>query len=110
MSAPIRYTRETIEEAWKGLNDSKVRSRGLRLSQTTLSEIIPHGLYCYTLLGHSDQVPIVIKTRPCLFLRGQSTDTFCLINPEENFRDSTYNMDSCKGCGINEDIREEELT
>lgn len=104
MPPPIRYTPESIADAWKGLNDSKIRSRGLRLSQTTLSEIIPHGLYCYTPLGVSDQVPPVIKTKPCLFLRGTSTDTICLINPETNFRESTYNMDSCKGCGVNEDV------
>lgn len=104
MPAPIRYTPDTIADAWKGLNDSTIRSRGLRLSPATLREIIPHGLYCYTLLGPCDPPAIGIKTKPCLFLRGERVDTICLINPEDTFRDSTYNMDSCKGCGINEDL------
>lgn len=104
MPAPIRYTPETIEEAWKGLNDSTIRSRGLRLSTQTLPDIIPHGLYCYTPLGPCDPPKIGIRTTPCFFVRGQNTDTICLINPEENFRNSTYNMDSCKSCGINEDL------
>lgn len=104
MPSPVRYTPETLAEAWKDLKDSAIRSRGLRLSAPTLQDIIPHGLYCYTILGTSDPPKIGINTKPCFFLRGKSTDTICLINPEEDFRDSTYNMDSCKGCGINEDL------
>ena len=107
MPSPVRYTPETLAEAWKNLTDSAIRSRGLRLSAPTLKDIIPNGIYCYTLLGPCDPPKIGIKTKPCFFLRGTGTDTICLINPEEDFRDSLYNMDSCKGCAINEDLDSE---
>ena len=109
MPAPIRYTPKTIEKAWNGLSDSTIRSRGLRLSTDTLSAIIPQGSYCYTPLGPCDPPKIGIKTKPCLFLRGRSVDTICLIDPDEDFRDSTYNMDSCKGCGINDEHSKDDL-
>lgn len=34
MAPPIRYTPESIQIAWKDLNDSQIRSRGMRLSQS----------------------------------------------------------------------------
>lgn len=109
MATPVRYTPETIQIAWKELNDSHVRSRGLRLSQSGLEDIIPHGPYCYTVLGDLPAPAIGQRTRPCIFLRGNRPDSICLINPDRTFRDDLYNVDACKGCGVNEQERAEDL-
>lgn len=109
MAPPIRYTPESIQIAWKTLNDSQVRSRGLRLSQSALADILPHGPYCYTVLGKLPAPAVGHRIRPCIFLRGSRPDTLCLINPNRTFREDLYNVDSCKGCGINDEDREEDL-
>lgn len=97
-------TEATIHADWAGLGESLIRTRGLRFSLTTLQRIIPHGPYCYTSQGPLPAPKIGLRTRPCIFYRGKSQDDVCLINPAENFRtDSFFNIDQCKGCGINED-------
>jgi hypothetical protein len=107
MAPPIRYTPTTIAIAWKDLNDSQVRSRGMRLSPFALADIIPHGSYCYTVLGTLPAPAVGHRIRRCLFIRGTRPDTLCLINPDRSFRDHLYNEDACKGCGINDEERPE---
>jgi len=109
MAPPIRYTPDSIQIAWNNLNDSQVRSRGLRLSQSALEDIIPHGPYCYTVLGNLPAPASGLRIRRCIFLRGSRPDTFCLINPDRTFRDDLYNEDACKGCSVNDEERAEDM-
>lgn len=109
MAHPIRYTPDTIQIAWKNLNDSQVRSRGLRLSPSALQDIIPYGPYCYTVLGTLPAPAVGHRIRPCIFLRGSRPDSICLINPDRTFRDDLYNIDACKCCGVNDEDRADDM-
>lgn len=97
----------TIHETWKGLPDSQIRLRGLRLSPDTLAHIIPQGPDCYTVLSPLPSPQIGHRIRPCIFLKGMRLDTICLTNPARDFRRDLFNLDACKRCGINEDEDEE---
>ena len=108
MAPPIRYTPDSIRIAWNNLNDSQVRSRGLRLSQSALADIIPHGPYCYTVLEDLPAPAIGQRIRRCIFLRGSRPDTICLINPNRTFREDLYNEDACKCCSVNEEDRDDD--
>lgn len=88
-----------------------MRLRGLRLSPDTLAHIIPQGPYCYTVIGPLPRPQIGQRIRPCIFLKGARPDTICLINPARDFRrDVLFNVDACKGCGINDPPDDEEET
>ena len=101
-STPSSLTESTIHDTWKGLPDSQIRARGLRLSPDTLADIIPHGPYCYTVLDSLPSPQIGHHIRPCIFLKGMRPDTICLINPARDFSRDLFNLDACKRCGIND--------
>jgi hypothetical protein len=85
-STPSSLTEATIHEIWKGLPDSQIRARGLRLALNTLTRLIPHGPYCYTVIAPLPSPQIGHRIRPCIFRRGTRPDTICLINPPRDFR------------------------
>ena len=101
-STPSSLTESTIHDTWKGLPDSQIRARGLRLARNTLTRLIPHGPYCYTVIGPLPSPQIGHRIRPCMFLRGMRPDTICLINPVRDFRRDLFNLDACKRCGVND--------
>ena len=101
-STSSSLTEATIHQNLRGPPDSQIRVRGLGLSLNTLAGIIPHGPYCYTVLGPLPSPQIGHRIRQCIFLKGMRPDTICLINPARNFRRDLFNLDACKRCGIND--------
>jgi len=79
------------------------RSEALSLSPETLATLIPHGPYCYTVLAPLPPPAIGHKIAPCPFLIGSRPDTTCFRNPNPHYAiDTSYNIDACKCCGIND--------
>ncbi len=73
------------------------------LSQDQLATLIPHGPYCYSVLGPLPPSQIGHHIQPCPFLMGTRPETTCFFNPDPLYAiDTSYNPDACKRCGIND--------
>lgn len=82
----------------------QLRATLLTFSTQELTPLIPHGPYCYTVLAPLSPPAIGHKIQPCPFLIGSRPDTTCFLNPGQDYAtDFVYNVDACKGCGINDD-------
>lgn len=81
----------------------ELREIVLNLSTQELVTIIPDGPYCYAVLAPLPSPAIGHKIQPCPFLIGSRPDTTCFLNPVKDYAtDFGYNVDACKGCGIND--------
>lgn len=86
------------------------RREALSLDHEALQRHIPHGPYCYSVLQALPPPQIGHRIRRCPFLHGSRPETLCLANPSPNFaNDIFYNIDACKGCGMNEHDNESNL-
>lgn len=103
----MSQTPSTHEARLRSLPETECRQAGLALDPTQLATVIPHGLYCYTVLSVHPATPTRPSSRdllPCPFYRGRlPMNTYCLLNPSSTYRqDWLFNVDATKGCGINE--------
>jgi len=74
-----------------------------------LEHMIPVGDYCYEIVGEllyrADTGMPYHRIKMCPFFAGQRPDnTYCYLN--SNPEDWMYNVDACKGCGINQPAEE----
>jgi len=85
------------------VHESLLRSKALALSPDALATLIPHGPYCYTVVAPLPPPAIGQRIAPCPFLMGSRPETTCFRNPNPHYAiDTSYNIDACKCCGIND--------
>ena len=93
----------TAEIAAHHQQTNQLRQQIRALSPDHLATLIPHGPYCYSVLGPLPSPQIGHRIQHCPFLLGTRPETTCFINPDPRYEiDTSYNPDACKRCGIND--------